>query len=268
MKARHLAVALTLTPVLALGGQAALAQGRHQGGGGRSGGSHRVSAGTHRGSAGAWRTPSHGHGRVAGAQVYSSRGSVAQRRHPRAGTGTGGYGYSDPHHGGHYGHRGHYYGGGYYRPYYGGYYWPYYGGYYGSSLYASLYFGWPSYSYSAWPYDSGGYSMGYDNAPYAPDYAPRYGYPADPAGTPTPDIDRSYDTDRDSGRLRVEVRPENASVYVDDQFRGTAREARLLTLPAGRHVVELVRPGFATERREVEVVRGVTRDVLVEMQRP
>ena len=53
-----------------------------------------------------------------------------------------------------------------------------------------------------------------------------------------------------TGRVRLEVRPDDASVYVDDEFRGTARDARILNLPPGRHLIELVRPGFATERRE------------------
>jgi hypothetical protein len=133
-----------------------------------------------------------------------------------------------------------------------------------------LSFGWPY--YTTWPY----YSMGYYPPYYSAGYAPDYGSPVDdPAETPpTADTRGAYESDRpvdtspESGRLRIEVRPEDASVYVDDQFRGTGREARLLTLPRGHHVVELVRPGFATERREVEVVAGETRDVLVELQRP
>jgi hypothetical protein len=63
------------------------------------------------------------------------------------------------------------------------------------------------------------------------------------------------------------VRPEDASVYVDDEFRGTGRETKFVNLAAGRHSVELVRPGFDVERREVEVARGETEDLLVEMRR-
>jgi hypothetical protein len=33
-------------------------------------------------------------------------------------------------------------------------------------------------------------------------------------------------------------------------------------------VVELVRPGYAIERREVDVVKGERLDVLVELRRP
>jgi hypothetical protein len=190
---------------------------------------------------------------------------VAERRRPRAGTGSGGYGYyhrPSP--------------GGYYRPYYGGRHRPYYGGYYRPYsrpyFYGSLSFSWPY--YSAWPYYStrpyylGGYSYdpGYDVGYYAP-YPADGRYYDDPSEARNRDADLSPESDRDSGRIRLEVRPEDTSVYVDDAFRGTAREARALTLPPGRHTIELVRPGYATERREVEVVTGGSRDVLVEMQR-
>jgi hypothetical protein len=39
-------------------------------------------------------------------------------------------------------------------------------------------------------------------------------------------------------------------------------------LPPGRHLIELIRPGFAVERREVTVVIGESQDVLVELLRP
>ena len=67
---------------------------------------------------------------------------------------------------------------------------------------------------------------------------------------------------------RLEVRPEDASVYVDDEFWGNGRETKYLTLRSGRHAIELVRPGFEVARREVDVVRGETSDVLVELRRP
>ena len=64
------------------------------------------------------------------------------------------------------------------------------------------------------------------------------------------------------------MRPDDASVYVDDEFWGNARDTKSLILRAGVHAIEIVRPGFATARREVEVVRGETSDVLVELDRP
>ncbi len=68
-----------------------------------------------------------------------------------------------------------------------------------------------------------------------------------------------------TGRVRLEVRPDDATVYVDDEFWGTASESDASTLRAGRHVIELVRPGFEVVRREVDVVAGETSDVLVEL---
>ena len=137
-------------------------------------------------------------------------------------------------------------------------------------------FGWPFYS-SAWPLVSAGYASGYDSGYYAPDYAyePRMAYDsgryeeAERSGV----YDRSYgaapsrESNRDTGRLRLEVRPDDASVYVDDQFWGSARDTKFLTLRSGLHAIDLVRPGFVTAHREVEIVGSETRDVLVEMPR-
>jgi hypothetical protein len=73
---------------------------------------------------------------------------------------------------------------------------------------------------------------------------------------------------RDSGHLRLEVQPADASIYVDGQFRGTARQVSELELPPGRHRLEIVRPGFRTDDRDVDVEAGRTRDLRVELQRP
>lgn len=89
--------------------------------------------------------------------------------------------------------------------------------------------------------------------------------------------DREVDRDRrdadeptaanGSGRLRIDVRPADASVYVDGAFRGTAREATSLRLPAGRHRVEIVRPGYRTDERDVEVTAGETTQLEVDLER-
>jgi hypothetical protein len=252
MSVRRLAPALFLTLALALAGQPVQAQGASRGGGG-SRGSGGGSAVARHPSGGARPAPAGG-AHYGSGSGYAPRGGVAERRHPGAGTGSGSYYY-----------------GGHYRPYYGGYYGshyyrPYYGGYYGYSYpWFSLSFGWPY--YSTWPYYSGYYSNpGYAVGYYAP--APAAGgYDNPPSDSGVAEANRSPGPGRESGRVRLEVRPEDTSVYVDDAFRGTAREARALTLPPGRHTIELVRPGYATELREVDVVTGESRDVLVEMQR-
>jgi hypothetical protein len=174
-------------------------------------------------------------------------------RHPQAGT--GGHYYS---HRGYYGYRH----GGYHGYRHGGYY-----GYYRPYGYSSFYFGWPYYDSAWWPYGSAGYYYPpYYSQPYA-----AYGYDARVA--PPAEGGGGYDepepqpSSRDTGRVRLEARPGDASVYVDDEFWGNARETKSLILRSGRHSIELVRPGFATVRRDVEVVRGETSDVLLELER-
>lgn len=62
------------------------------------------------------------------------------------------------------------------------------------------------------------------------------------------------------GRLYVAVLPSDAAVYLDGHFLGTAGElgqlsAGLIVEP-GEHVVELVRPGYATARQTITVPPG------------
>jgi hypothetical protein len=203
-----------------------------------------------------------------GGPAYSpARG--AQVRHPRGGSGYASYRPPSGHYPayGHGRYPAHGYGrypaygyGRYYRPYY-----PYYGyggyygwsGYYGSSFGISVGFGSP-YAYGYWGWPDGGYP--YAAAPATEVYVTREVPPRESV----PDIGRVPNT----GRIRLEVRPDDATVYVDDEFWGSAADSRLLTLRAGRHTIELVRPGFGVERRDVEVVPGTTSDVLVELPRP
>jgi hypothetical protein len=264
MTARQLAPVLVLA--LALPAELAFAQRSHGGrGGGHHGGGYAVPRGSSMGgrpsSPGGW---SGGYGRHGGGSSWH------------------GGGYNVGHHGGYYGgHSGRYYGrhyGSYYRPYSYGYR-PYYGGYYGPYFSASLYWGSPYYG-GAWPYYSTGpyYATGpsyggayYSDGSYAEvprssreAYSPRSdAAPAAPRGrAPASEV-----VVGESGQLRLEVRPEDTSVYLNDAFRGSAAEARLLTLSPGRHVVELVRPGYVIERHEVEVAKGERSDLLVELQR-
>jgi hypothetical protein len=72
---------------------------------------------------------------------------------------------------------------------------------------------------------------------------------------------------RDEGALRLDVRPDDASVYVDGEFVGSARRAGLVPLPPGRHRLEVVRPGFRTVERDVEIQSGRTETVAIDLQR-
>lgn len=250
MATKRAAVTLAFSAALALAAQPALAQRARTGGGGHPGGSGH---------------PGAGHAVPRGGGGYYGGGG-AQARHPQAGTGSYYRGYHGGYYGGHYG-RYPYYGYGHY-PYYRYGYYPYYGH---SSFYFGLSFGWPYYYGGWWPYayPAYGYYPGY----YPPYYG--YGYGAREA-PPSAEGEGPYRSERtcsalrgnggDTGRVRLEVRPEDASVYVDDQFCGSAPEARFLTLAPGRHAIELVRPGFEVARREADVVTGETVDVLVELQ--
>lgn len=68
------------------------------------------------------------------------------------------------------------------------------------------------------------------------------------------------DARSEPGRLRVEVAPDDASIYLDGRFVGTGADlGRLragLLLDSGTHTLEIVRPGYASERRQVEVAQG------------
>jgi hypothetical protein len=69
------------------------------------------------------------------------------------------------------------------------------------------------------------------------------------------------------GGVRLRVEPRDATVYVDGTYRGTAREAASLRLPAGHHKVELVRPGFQPLEKEFDVEEGRTIDLDLSMER-
>lgn len=70
------------------------------------------------------------------------------------------------------------------------------------------------------------------------------------------------------GTLRLSVSPADASVYVDGAFRGSGREASSLNLAPGKHRIEVVRPGYRTMEREVEIAPGETTEVTLELERP
>jgi hypothetical protein len=254
MRARYLAVAL----VVSLMCTSAMASGGGGRGGGRASGhsnSGRSAGARHGSSASRSRSGHDRHYRSAVPRSSSYRGVTT--RYGAA----GGRSYL--------GYRNHRHSSYRYRPYNS------YRSYYRPSLFAGLYLG------SPWYYDSYYYG-GYYPETYA--YAPpaaddRYREPAaEPEGMADVENDgaRSDDQDRDgdsvadaqdSGRLRLDVRPADATIYVDDQFHGTAGSTTVLTLAPGRHTVEVARPGFQTERRVVEVGRGEGRSLSIALQR-
>ncbi len=73
----------------------------------------------------------------------------------------------------------------------------------------------------------------------------------------------------ESGRLVLDLEPSDASVYLDGRFLGTAADlGRLhsgLIVEAGGHTLEIVRPGFVSERVEIEVEAGEEEEVRIEL---
>jgi PEGA domain-containing protein len=103
-----------------------------------------------------------------------------------------------------------------------------------------------------------------------------------------PEYRRDDDRDRDDGRygtsdrgdlreddrddaeaatVRLDLKPSDASVYVDGEFRGSGRRAETLRLAPGRHRIEVVRPGYRTVEREIDVRPGENARVEIELSR-
>jgi hypothetical protein len=73
--------------------------------------------------------------------------------------------------------------------------------------------------------------------------------------------------DAEAVTVRLAVRPADASVYVDGEFRGSGRRAEVLRLAPGRHHIEVVRPGYRTVEREVDVRAGDSQTLDIELAR-
>ena len=73
--------------------------------------------------------------------------------------------------------------------------------------------------------------------------------------------------DGDSAGVRIQVSPRDASVYVDGEFRGSGRDATSLRLRPGRHRIEIVRPGFRTLEREIDVQAGRSADLEFDLEK-
>ena len=100
---------------------------------------------------------------------------------------------------------------------------------------------------------------------YAPYYAPA---PAPVYSMAVPVPSGPEPPPADAAEVRLHVSPEDAAVYVDGEFRGTARQLRILQLEPGRHTLEVTRPGFRVETREVDVAPGTLTSVRIELKRP
>ena len=88
---------------------------------------------------------------------------------------------------------------------------------------------------------------------------------------PPPPASAQMDTRAEPGRVKLNVVPADASVYLDGRLLGSGDElARLhagLVVEPGSHLLEVVRPGYATVRREFAVEGGdeVELEILLEV---
>jgi hypothetical protein len=73
--------------------------------------------------------------------------------------------------------------------------------------------------------------------------------------------------DAEAGTLHLDLNPADASVYVDGEFRGSGRRVENLRLAPGRHRIEVVRPGYRTVEREVDVRPGDSSRLEIELER-
>lgn len=74
---------------------------------------------------------------------------------------------------------------------------------------------------------------------------------------------------RGEATLRLDVSPSDAAVYVDDRFLGTAEdlESDGISVSAGRHIVVVSRPGYRDKRVEVDLSRGETERVEINLEK-
>ena len=82
---------------------------------------------------------------------------------------------------------------------------------------------------------------------------------------------RDLDLRENPGGFKLAVFPEDASVYLDDQFLGTggevtAREGRILIDP-GKHRLQVIRPGFREQVTEFEVAPGKTVELDISLEK-
>ncbi len=219
--------------------------GHSNAGGGRGGSRQGSSASSGSGHTNEHRASARGSNR-GGTPRYSNRGGTS---HYRAGQGhsTRSYRNSRPSYHrnrSYYGHRS------YYRP--------------GVSLYLGSPLYYDSYAYGGY-YPETYAAVPYASAPYAPDYG--YAAPVEEEQDLRPDEDYGDRDDvADAGRLQLDVQPADATIYVDGQFRGTASVDSVLDLAPGRHTVEIVRPGYQTEQRMVDVRIGEARSLSIALQ--
>jgi hypothetical protein len=88
--------------------------------------------------------------------------------------------------------------------------------------------------------------------------------------TPQQEQKRTLDVRKEPGRLAVHVTPKDASVYLDGDFIGTAKDLRqspVLLVDPGQHRVEIVHPGYESKRVEINVEAGTAEEIEVNLMK-
>jgi hypothetical protein len=82
---------------------------------------------------------------------------------------------------------------------------------------------------------------------------------------------RVRDRDFEVGRIHLDIQPDDAAVHLDGRFLGSAGELSFLSAGVvaepGQHSIEVVRPGYRTEKRSLVVALGESVEVEVELHR-
>jgi hypothetical protein len=70
-----------------------------------------------------------------------------------------------------------------------------------------------------------------------------------------------------AGELKLMVKPADAAVYIDGVFRGNADDVEEVDLAPGKHRVEVARPGYVTDQRELTLSSGQSVEQRIELGR-
>ena len=70
--------------------------------------------------------------------------------------------------------------------------------------------------------------------------------------------------DERAGSLRIHDAPQDATLWIDDEERGMARE--IIELEAGRHIIEVRADGYDTDRHTVEIEAAEVTDIHAQMR--
>jgi hypothetical protein len=105
-----------------------------------------------------------------------------------------------------------------------------------------------------------------ESAPPAQAQSETRGEPEHPEGS-VPQVQAAPSPGEARGQVGLRVKPADATVYVDGEYRGTASEVRRLQLSPGHHRVEVVRPGFRPLEKEFDVEAGRTTELELSMER-